>query len=75
MNCVRCGHGEKAHYFGTNCVRCKCHEYQAPAGVAHWTDGDGKRWHAVNQAGNGHPADPAHKFQVVDMPCDCVRGE
>ena len=37
----------------------------------HWQDATGKRWHAINQAGRGHPADPAHMFQVVDMPCDC----
>lgn len=44
-------------------------------GVQHWQDSDGKWWHAINQGGKGHPADPAHKFQVVDMPCDCVRPE
>lgn len=43
----------------------------AMTGVQHWQDSEGKWWHAINQAGKGHPADPAHRFEVVDMPCDC----
>lgn len=41
------------------------------ARLTHWQDGEGKWWHAINQAGRGHPSDPSHRFQVVDMPCDC----
>ena len=40
-------------------------------GLIHWQDSAGRWWHEIHQGGKGHPADPAHSFQVVDMPCRC----